>query len=81
MAIVMASQSAAATKAGKPWESIWVPRYIGFVWPMLAVAAARALLMRLPTKWVRGAAIVFLLGLNLGIGSFRILGQTEPPWT
>jgi hypothetical protein len=78
MAIVMASQSEAATKARNPWTSMWVPRYIGFIWPMLAVAVA-AMLMRLPTKWVRGIAIVFLLCLNLGIGSLRVLGQTEPP--
>jgi hypothetical protein len=78
IALVMTSLSEAALEAGKPWESLWVPRYMGFIWPMLAVAVA-ALLMRLPTRGLRGAAIVFLLGLNLGIGCFRIFGQTEPP--
>ena len=65
-------------QAGKPWQSLWVPRYIGFIWPMLAVAAA-TLVMRLPTNWVRIPAITLLLAINLGVGSFRIFGQTEPP--
>ncbi len=78
MAMVMASMADAAVEAGKPWASLWVPRYVGFIWPMLAVAVA-ALVMRLPTIAFRTAVIVFLLGLNLGIGSFRIFGQTEPP--
>jgi 4-amino-4-deoxy-L-arabinose transferase-like glycosyltransferase len=78
IAMICRAQSAAAMAAGKPWESIWVPRYIGFIWPALAVAVA-SLLMRLPTRPVRWIAIAFVLGLNLGVGGFRIFGQTEPP--
>jgi hypothetical protein len=78
IAIAASIASRTATDAGKPWESLWVPRYIGFIWPALAVAVA-ALIMRLPTVPVRIIAICFLLGLNLGIASFRIFGQTEPP--
>jgi len=70
--------SAAAEAAGKPWESMWVPRYIGFIWPFLAVAAA-AMIMRLPTRPVRAIAIALLLGINLAFASFRIFGQSEPP--
>jgi hypothetical protein len=77
-AVVIDSISKSAIAAGKPIQSLWVPRYMGFITPMLCVAAA-AMLMRLPSRWFRTVAIVFLLGLNLGVASFRIIGQTEPP--
>ena len=78
IAVAAHAGATAAERAGKPWESLWVPRYIGFIWPALAIAIA-SLLMRLPTWPLRTVAIVFLLGLNLGIASFRIFGDTEPP--
>ncbi len=78
IAVIAAHAAAAAEAAGKPWESLWVPRYIGFIWPSLAVAVA-AMIMRLPTWPVRTLAIALLLGMNLGIAGFRIFGQTEPP--
>jgi hypothetical protein len=64
--------------AGKPWESLWVPRYIGFIWPAFAMAVA-VLIMRLPTRPVRIFAVAFLLGINLAVAGLRIFGQTEPP--
>jgi 4-amino-4-deoxy-L-arabinose transferase-like glycosyltransferase len=76
--LVMRAEAKAAIESGKPWVSLWVPRYLGFVWPMLAIAAA-GLLLRLPTRGLRWAAICFVLGLNCGVGSLRIFGQTEPP--
>jgi len=78
IAIVCTIASKSAAEAGKPWESLWVPRYIGFIWPTLAVAIA-ALIMRLPTWPMRTIAIVFLLGVNLSVAGFRIIGDTEPP--
>jgi hypothetical protein len=78
IAVVMAAQAKAAAAAGKPWQSLWVPRYIGFVWPVFAVAVA-ALIMRLPTRAVRVAVILFVLGVNLAVASVRIAGDTEPP--
>ena len=78
MAVVMAAQARVAAAAGKPWESLWVPRYIGFIWPAFAMGVA-AIIMRLPTRPVRIMAIVFLLGVNLVIAGMRIIGQTEPP--
>ncbi len=78
VAMVSTSMAKSAEAAGKPWESLWVPRYLGFIWPMLTVAVA-AVLMRLPTRPVRWTAIGFLLGLNLAMGCYRIIGQTEPP--
>jgi 4-amino-4-deoxy-L-arabinose transferase-like glycosyltransferase len=78
MAIAMAAQAKAAAAAGKPWESLWVPRYMGFIWPVFAIAVS-ALIMRLPTRPVRVLAITFLLGINLAVASFRIFGPTEPP--
>jgi 4-amino-4-deoxy-L-arabinose transferase-like glycosyltransferase len=78
MAIVMVSLSNKAAEDGQPWQSLWVPRYIGFIWPMVAVAVAM-LLMRLPTRPARTAAAIILLSMNLGIAAYRIFGQTEPP--
>jgi hypothetical protein len=63
---------------GHAWRSIWVPRYLGFIWPAMAMAVA-ALLMRLPTIYVRGAAIVVLLGVNAAFGIARFAVTTEPP--
>ena len=42
----------------RPWHSIWIPRYIGFVWPAIALATA-ALIMRLPTRPVCGSGNFF----------------------
>jgi hypothetical protein len=68
----------AAAVAGKPWESVWVPRYLGVIWPALALIVA-ALLMRLPTKPVRISAIAIFFAINLFFGGARIFAQTEPP--
>jgi hypothetical protein len=78
IAITMAAAAKAAAVGGKPWESLWVPRYVGFIWPVFAMAVA-VLVMRLPTRPVRIFAITFLLGINLTVAGLRIFGQTEPP--
>jgi hypothetical protein len=62
----------------KPWESIWTPRYLGTLWPMACVGIA-ALLMRLPTRAVRTACILFFIGVNLVMFSLRMTMGTEPP--
>jgi hypothetical protein len=78
MYLALAPAARAAAEADKPWESVWVPRYIGMIWPALALTVA-ALLMRLPTRPVRISAIAVLVGVNLYFGGERIFGQTEPP--
>jgi 4-amino-4-deoxy-L-arabinose transferase-like glycosyltransferase len=70
--------STEAQLADRAWHSIWIPRYIGFVWPAIALATA-AIIMRLPTRPVRAAAIFFLLAINLAFGAARVFGGTEPP--
>ena len=67
-----------AILTNRRWHSIWVPRYLGVLWPAIAVATA-ALLMRLPTRPVRGLAILIVLGINVVFGFGRIFGHTEPP--
>jgi 4-amino-4-deoxy-L-arabinose transferase-like glycosyltransferase len=62
----------------RAWRSIWVPRYLGFIWPAMAMATA-ALLMRLPTIYIRSAAIALLLGVNAAFGIARFAVNTEPP--
>ncbi len=60
------------------WQPLWMPRYLGIIWPAVMLAAS-ALLLRLPTRPLRYAAIGLLLAANLGQGLFRVLGPTEPP--
>ena len=78
MAVGMAAAARAAAADGHPWESVWVPRYLGFVWPAVAVAVA-ALLDRLPTRAGRLSGLGLVLAANLGMYGFRVLGSTEPP--
>ncbi len=60
---------------------IWQPRYIGLVWPALAMAVC-VLLLRLPTRTLRWGAIGLLLGVN-AVQAWARLGihgtGTEPP--
>jgi hypothetical protein len=58
--------------------SVWMPRYLGFAWPAVAIAVA-ALLLRLPTRPLRWAAVALLVGVNLAVYSARLFGGTEPP--
>jgi hypothetical protein len=58
--------------------SIWMPRYLGFAWPAVAVAVA-VLLLRLPTRPLRWAALALLVGVNLAQYSARLFAGTEPP--
>jgi hypothetical protein len=74
----MASLARAAAADGHPWKSVWVPRYLGFVWPAVAVATG-ALLDRLPTRTLRAVALAVVLAANLGMFAFRLFGTTEPP--
>jgi hypothetical protein len=69
--------SARAAAHGEKWYSIWIPRYLGFIWPALAIAAA-TLLMRLPTRPLRVFAIGFLVVANLVQFANRVLAS-EPP--
>jgi hypothetical protein len=75
---VLAPDAAEAFFQYKPWESIWTPRYLGTIWPMCGVGVA-ALLMRLPTRPVRIACIVFIMAVNIGMFSLRMTLGTEPP--
>ena len=59
-------------------DSIWIPRYFGFVWPFFAVAVA-VLLMRLPTRPLRWGAIALLLAVNLAQHAARVYAGSEPP--
>ncbi len=76
--LICAPAAKAAAAAGNPWASVWVPRYMGVIWPAAAMIVA-ALLLRLPTRPVRVGAIALFLGINLFFGGTRIFAQTEPP--
>jgi hypothetical protein len=44
--------------------SVWMPRYLGIVWPALAITVG-VLLMRLPTRPIRWTAIALVVLVNL----------------
>jgi hypothetical protein len=69
---------ARATVEHRYWQSIFMPRYLGFVWIAFCVALC-ALLMRLPTRGLRFAAVLLLVGVNLAQFSGRLFAGTEPP--
>ena len=68
-----------ATYAATPVQprSVWMPRYLGFVWPAFAIAVC-TLLMRLPLAPVRWAMVALLLVANLGVFASRVQFG-EPP--
>jgi hypothetical protein len=64
--------------AQRAWQSIFMPRYVGFVWIAFCIALC-ALLMRLPTRGLRIAAVVIVVGVNMAQFSGRLFAGTEPP--
>ena len=60
-------------------SSVWVPRYLGVIWPAYAIAVG-ALVMRLPTRPVRWIVIAMLIGVNLTRhAAFVHFAYAEPP--
>ncbi len=59
-------------------DSVWVPRYLGMVWPALAVAAC-VLICRLPGWPLRSLAIALLLGANLANYAAKLVYHSQPP--
>ncbi|HZZ44671.1 MAG TPA: hypothetical protein VFE58_17175 [Tepidisphaeraceae bacterium] len=60
-----------------PAGSIWMPRYLGIIFPALAIAIS-ALFMRLP-RLLRYAAIALLLSANLLQSAAFLFVPSEPP--
>src|SRR5690606_8357069 len=58
--------------------SVWMPRYLAFIWPAAALGLS-ALLMRLPTRPLRWAAIGVVIAVNLGQIYGRVFLGNEPP--
>jgi hypothetical protein len=66
---------------GSPWdehESVWMPRYLAVSFPAVLLATA-LLLLRLPTRPVRIAAVAFLLIVNVSLYAARVCAYSEPP--
>ena len=59
------------------WQSIWMPRYLGIIWPAVAVVLGLAV-MRLPGKLWRWAVVGLVIVLNLAQYGARIVMDTEP---
>ncbi len=58
--------------------SLWMPRYLGIVWPAVAIVGA-VLLLRLPMRPLRWTAIALLVAVNLSVFSARVFAGSEPP--
>jgi hypothetical protein len=76
-AIVLLAALAAWKIETRP-GSMWMPRYLGVIWPAFAIAVA-VLLSRLPTRPLRWTAIALLVLVNLGQFSARVFATSEPP--
>ncbi|WP_428936730.1 glycosyltransferase family 39 protein [Fontivita pretiosa] len=59
-------------------KSVWMPRYLGFIWPAFAIGLC-VLLLRLPTRAIRRGAIGLLLLVNLAQHGARVFAGSEPP--
>jgi len=66
-----------ASRRAYEWKPLWTPRYLGIVWPAVALAFAW-LVMRLPGWPTRAAVLGVFLAFNLGSGVARITLDTEP---
>ncbi len=75
---VMAKELATEADDAKKFVSAWLPRYLGIMWPAFAIAVA-ALVMRLPSRPLRTATVVFLMATNLSIFGLRMTLGSEPP--
>lgn len=53
------------------YGSVWMPRYLGFVWPAFAIAAC-VLIRRLPTPPLRWVVVGSLIAVNLGVFYHRV---------
>jgi len=75
---VLRAMAVRAAAQGDRWHSFWMPRYLGALWPALAIILC-VLLMCLPTRPLRVGAIALLLAVNLAQFSVRVWGSSEPP--
>lgn len=66
--------------AGHPDEpsSVWVPRYLGLVWPAFAIVLC-SMLLRLPGRALPATAGGLLLLVNIAVSAATIGVATEPP--
>lgn len=62
----------------QPNGSVWMPRYVGVVWPAFAIAVG-ALIARLPSRALRWAVIAVLTAVNLRHEYARVMIGSEPP--
>ena len=60
------------------WAGIWMPRYLGFVWPAGAILIC-SLLSSLPSALLRRSAIVLLLAVNCVQSICHVTVETRPP--
>jgi hypothetical protein len=59
-------------------RDVWNARYLGVVWPAVAILVALAI-QRLPLPWVRAGAIALLIGANLVQFGLRVSVNSAAP--
>jgi len=76
--VVLRQMAIAAAGERDGWNSFWMPRYLGALWPAFAIILC-ASLMNLPTRGLRVSSIALLIAVNLTQFSVRVWGGSEPP--
>jgi len=66
-----------AGRPGVDWQSMWMPRYLGVVWPAMAIVMAVAV-GRLPSRVFRVTVVVALCALNLAQHVAHVYLDNEP---
>lgn len=68
----------ALTGEGADSSSVWIPRYLAFVWPAVAILTCAAVLAIRP-KPVRWLAVALLIGTNVAQDAAQVFASSEPP--
>ncbi len=66
-----------AGRMGADWQSIWMPRYVGVVWPAVTITMA-LIIGRLPSRFPQVIVITALCALNLGQHIAHVYMDNEP---
>lgn len=70
--------SGALSSGGAESSSVWIPRYLAFVWPAFAILTCAGILALRP-KPLRWLAIALLIGTNVAQDAAMVFAPSEPP--
>jgi hypothetical protein len=78
IAWVIGALTAAFTSGGAESSSVWIPRYLAFVWPAVAILTCAGV-MAIRPRPVRWLAIALLIGTNVAQAAAMVFAANEPP--